>query len=288
MPAENTEANESYFAIPDGTTAIASEKYKNNTIIEEVYIPDSVTTIGNNAFAGCSNLKTVRMSASVETIGQNAFKDTALTDIVLPDSLKSIGQGALFGTKLKSITLPFVGGSRNSSHKFFGFIFGASGYAAQNMYIPTTLKSVTLTGGGYAPADHSQCNLAYYHVACGNPEVAPFAFFGCSGLTSITLKSGITEIGNSAFQGCTSLSAIYIPKTVDTVAANAYDYNSPFYLCKAGFVICLEASSVSEYKLNGDNADGKGFGKYWNYLDDGLAATVKYSVTQENFNNNNY
>lgn len=35
-----------------------------------------------------------------------------------------------------------------------------------------------------------------------NDELGDCAFFGCNGLTSVTLPSSLTSIGNSAFDGC--------------------------------------------------------------------------------------
>jgi hypothetical protein len=34
------------------------------------------------------------------------------------------------------------------SNAYFGYIFGAQGYGGQNAYIPVSLATVTVTGGG--------------------------------------------------------------------------------------------------------------------------------------------
>ena len=44
----------------------------------------------------------------------------------------------------------------------------------------------------------------------GVTEIGSFACYGCSGLTSLTLPSGVTEIGYSAFSGCSGLTSIYV------------------------------------------------------------------------------
>lgn len=276
--------NDIGIVIPDGITSIGSEAFKGNTSIQYVYLPDSVTSIGNNAFAGCSSLCEIRIGDKLTVIGQNAFINTALKELTLPDSLLSVGHGAFAGVPLEKLTLPFLGGSRNSSHKFLGYIFGAYGYAAQVKYVPETLKTVTVTGGGYAPEDHSECKDEYYfHVACGNPEIPPFAFYGCENIENIYLLSGITEIGNSAFQGCTGLTSIYIPASVDTIAANAYDYNSPFYLCNSDLKIYLGASTKEDYQLGENNASGKGFGRYWNLIEEGAYADTYFNTSYQDY-----
>lgn len=43
-----------------------------------------------------------------------------------------------------------------------------------------------------------------------NDVIGPFAFDGCSGLTSLNLPAGITSIGSYAFYGCIGLTSIYV------------------------------------------------------------------------------
>ena len=43
-----------------------------------------------------------------------------------------------------------------------------------------------------------------------NDKIGDYAFFGCSGLTSLTLPTGVTKIGYSAFSGCSGLTSIYV------------------------------------------------------------------------------
>ena len=61
------------------------------------------------------------------------------------------------------------------------------------------------------------------------------AFYGCTGLTSITFPEGITKIGSSAFLGCTGLTSITIPNSVTSIGGNA------FFSCDA-----LETINISE------------------------------------------
>ena len=44
-----------------------------------------------------------------------------------------------------------------------------------------------------------------------NDKIGDLAFEGCSGLTSLTLPSGLTEIGSSTFRGCSGLTSIPLP-----------------------------------------------------------------------------
>lgn len=202
---------------------IKSGAFLGNTNIEYVNIPASVTSIGNKAFSGCTSLREVSIPEGVGVIGSLAFEKTALVDVNLPDSLEAIGQGAFRGASLERISLPFIGGSRITSNKWVGYIFGASAYAAHETYMPKTLKTVVLK---------DSCTVVY-----------AYSFFECRSVEEIIIGSGVTEIGVSAFQGCTSLIGLYIPTTVKDIPGVAEYYNSPVFACKSGLTIATDAAS---------------------------------------------
>ena len=52
------------------------------------------------------------------------------------------------------------------------------------------------------------------------------AFFGCSGLTSLTLPSSLTSIGNSAFDGCSGLTSLTLPSSLTSIGDYAFAYCS--------------------------------------------------------------
>ena len=49
-----------------------------------------------------------------------------------------------------------------------------------------------------------------------------YAFYQCSGITSVTIPNSITSVGNWAFGACTSLASIVIPEGVTTIGAYAF------------------------------------------------------------------
>ena len=53
-------------------------------------------------------------------------------------------------------------------------------------------------------------------------KIGENAFYGCSGLTLITLPNSITEIGGDAFRNCTGLTKVTIPNSVTSIGAFAF------------------------------------------------------------------
>lgn len=77
--------------IPDGTTKIDYEEYKNNKKIKKVVIPDSVTKIGEYAFCDCALLISVEIPDSVTEIGKRAFEGCDSLSTTTRDLLKLKG-----------------------------------------------------------------------------------------------------------------------------------------------------------------------------------------------------
>ena len=55
-----------------------------------------------------------------------------------------------------------------------------------------------------------------------NDNLDDYAFAGCSGLTSLTIPSGVTSIGDGAFYGCSGLTSMTIPSSVTSIGDRAF------------------------------------------------------------------
>ena len=53
-------------------------------------------------------------------------------------------------------------------------------------------------------------------------EIGPFAFSDCRSLTSVTIPSSITKIGSSTFSGCSGLTSVTIPSSVTEIGSSAF------------------------------------------------------------------
>ena len=56
-------------------------------------------------------------------------------------------------------------------------------------------------------------------------SIGSYAFWNCSGLTSVTIPNSVTSIGKDAFSGCTGLTSVTIPNSVTSIG------ESTFYRC---------------------------------------------------------
>ena len=61
-----------------------------------------------------------------------------------------------------------------------------------------------------------------YYYCTFNDQLGDYAFYGCSGLTSLTIPSSVTEIGESAFNGCSGLTNLTIPSSVTKIGYYAF------------------------------------------------------------------
>ena len=56
----------------------------------------------------------------------------------------------------------------------------------------------------------------------GMTNIGEYAFYGCNGLTSVTIPEGVTSIDIGAFKNCVSLSSITIPESVSRISGEAF------------------------------------------------------------------
>ena len=279
--------------IPDGVTSIESSAFLGCSGLTSITIPSSVKNIGNNAFSGCSGLTSINIPNGVTSIGSSTFYNCSnLTSITIPDSVTSIGSHAFYNCSaltsitipsrvtsigisvfsgcnaLATLTIPFVGGS-SSSNTYLGYIFGASSSSDNSTAVPSSLKTVIVTGGASIASNafYGCSGLTSINIPNSVTSIGSYAFYNCSSLASITIPNSVTSIGYDAFQNCTAMRRIYLPSSVTTISASSYS-NSPFYGWNSTAIIYCGASSKPS-----------GWGTYWNYYASGETLTVNWGAS---------
>ena len=78
------------------------------------------------------------------------------------------------------------------------------------------LSEAKIVAGGFAYVRYNDNEYT------SNDKLGDYAFWGCSGLTSLTLPSGVTSIGRNAFDGCSGLTSMTIPSSVTSIGGAAF------------------------------------------------------------------
>ena len=91
-------------------------------------------------------------------------------------------------------------------------------YSSYDEYSGSVVIPMIVTNGG----------IEYSVTSIGN-----YAFYKCSGLTSIEIPNSVTSIGSSAFYLCYSLTAITIPSSVEYAEGDVF---SGCYFTKGNFI----------------------------------------------------
>ena len=221
------------YVIPDGTTEIKGEQFKEWYIMQAVSIPDSVTSIGDYAFSSCINLRNITIPDSVTSIGDSAFRDCyRLTSVIIGNGVTSIGDSAF--RDCSGLTSVIIGNGVTS-------IGDSAFYNCSGLTSVIIGNGVTSIGSGA----FSDCNniirkskgicyvdkwvvgvvnksLSTAEIENTTRGIADWAFYGCSGLTSVTIPDSVTSIGDYAFQNCSGLTSVTIPDSVISIGSSAF------------------------------------------------------------------
>ena len=253
--------------IPNSATSIGEAAFANCSGLTSITIPSSVTNIGISTFGGCKGLTSIKVDNSnavyssengvlfnkakntliqypkgksgsytipnnVNSIGNSAFNSCRLTSITIPNSVTSIGEGAFYNCILTSVNISDIAAwckitfadnsSSNPLHSAHHLFL--NGVEIKNLVIP---NNVTIIRGG--------------------------AFYGCSGLTSVTIGNSVTSIGNYAFSGCSGLTSITIPNSVTSIGEGAFagcDIPEVISKIEKPFRIYGKSSDYNTFSLN--------------------------------------
>jgi hypothetical protein len=187
-----------------------------------IIIPNSVITIEEEAFENCENLMSVSIGNSVTTIAEEAFKDCGLTSVTIPNSVIAIGKRA-FGS-CGNLTAINVEAANPAYSSIDGVLFNKD----QTILVAYpggksgdyTISNSVITVGYYAFYDCS--GLTTITIGNSVETIDSLAFEGCSGLTDVIIPNSATFIGYYAFSDCSGLTTITIGNSVETIGYYAF------------------------------------------------------------------
>lgn len=256
--------------IPNSVISIGSNAFTYCVGLNSVTIPNSVALIGDHAFEECSNLISVALPNSITSIGKYAFSQcSSLTSITIPNSVNAIGIYAFWNCEsLNSVTIPssltyisswtFCGCSSITSIIIPSNINGLGEGVFSEC---SSLASIIVESGNTHLDSRNNCNAIIATstncllVGCKNTiipnsvtSIGGDAFYGCTGLTSITIPNSVNTIGLSAFGNCSNLTSITIPNSVSNI------YYNPFNGCIGLTSIIVGAGNPRYDSRNNCNA----------------------------------
>ena len=79
-------------------------------------------------------------------------------------------------------------------------------------------NGVTQVGSGA----FQNCAAMSAAIPASVKTIGDSAFYGCSGLISVTVSEGVESVGSNAFRGCTALKSIALPASVGSVGDGAF------------------------------------------------------------------
>ncbi len=204
--------------------------------ITSVVIENGVTSICDYAFGSCINLENITIAESVNSIGEEAFYGTAYYndeanwengvlyighylidanedelsgDYKVKDGTIFVDGDAFFGCdSMTSITIPdsvaiiYYGGVNGDGLTRIDVAAGNKKYAS----VDGVLFNKDLTVLMQYPCGRTETG---YKVPDGVKSIGNNAFYGCSGLKSITIPDSVRHIGFDVFEECWNLSDIY-------------------------------------------------------------------------------
>ncbi len=128
---EAFEGNKALTAIelPSGLTFIGERAFKNCRSLTRLSLPDATQTVEKEAFRECTSLREVDLGNGVTSLGDNALRETAITTLVLPESITHLGKKVT--EKCKSLT-------RIECHAILPPTLDKESNSKVDLYVPAT------------------------------------------------------------------------------------------------------------------------------------------------------
>lgn len=151
---------------------------------------------------------------TVVAIDEQAFRESAVTQIELPNTIKTIGLGAFHNaSKLGNIEIPASVTE-----------IGPSAFEGCR-YLDTVVMGDNVTKIGSCAFFGCVC-LTTVKLSNKIKTLEERTFTRCNSLKSVNIPTSLNKIGDVAFGGCEKLTSLTMPATLKTIGENA------FYKCK--------------------------------------------------------
>ncbi len=236
-------------------TAIAAGAFMNNDKIKSFAIPASVTTIGEGAFAGCTKLTSFTVesdSKDFSTVGGVLMSKDGATIVAYPAGLSLTS--FTISNSIVNIRPSAFAGCANLTK--FEIASGHAKYALIDEILYNSEKTELI-------AYPSGKSLTLLSIPSSVEKIGRYAFFNAKKLSAVSMPdrayasdnttitvTGITSIGDYAFYGCSGITTIDLPNITSVLGEYAFAYCSN--LANITFGNKLTAISAHSFEGCGD------------------------------------
>ena len=190
----------------------------------DMYDYESTSDVPWNGFNHL--IKHVNIQSGATGIGSHAFEGCGeLIDITIPESVTRSGRDAFTNcNNLQKVIVPDIAAwcSINFANAygnpllFSHHLFSDDTTEIKDLVIPDGVTSIKFD------AFYGCSGLTSVTIPNNVTSIGQQAFRNCSGLTSVTIPNSVTSIGNSAFANCSGLTSITIPNNVHTIGTMVF------------------------------------------------------------------
>lgn len=245
--------------IPDSVLRIEDSAFSYVNGLASVVIGKKVQYIGSFAFSGCKKLKNISIPDSVTEIGMYAFSECGLTNVKIGNGLKKI-ESSLFSNcnNLKSITIgeEVTSIERNAFYctnlLSINIPAKVESIDTEAFFNCSSLESITVDKNNKKYYSDGNCLIEKDYnrliLGCKNSIIpndikiiGSYAFYGCKGLTSITIPESVIYINYAAFQYCSDLSVIKFEITVAELKELSLS-SAVFNYSKVTEIVCTDGN----------------------------------------------
>ncbi len=188
--------------LSDGVSNIGEDTFWNCLYIEKIVLGPHIKTIPSGSFGYCLSLYEIELNDNISTIGQYAFFSCEFLEEVNLKSTINIGKGAFaYCVSLSQLHIPET-----------TFLIGE--YA---LYWCNILEQITV--------DDENVNYSSVDGNLFNKEKDSLIQYALwNKRESYRIPEGVKVIKKSAFENATHLTEIHIPKSVEKIEKNAFDW----------------------------------------------------------------
>ena len=207
--------------------------------------PDYARGIAEGAYKDCTQLKTITINANMVKVEKYAFAgctavETVICKAVTPPLIR-FDYNCFSEEAYNNATLYVPGASYNdykvaSGWRRFANIVGVlHDFEVDGVYYAITdTNTVAVTArdnryNSYSGSIEIPSMVTYNGTDYVVASIAQYAFYNCTGLTSVTIPMSVTEIGNYAFLGCTNVSQVICTSYTPPVMAGYYAFDPTCY-----------------------------------------------------------